>query len=127
MEVRPGVAAIVFDKVGRVLLHWRKIGDAWAPPSGSVEAGERVQSALRREMREETNLEIVVNELVGAYSAPETQIITYPDGAKIHFVTCVFFAMLVRVNWRDLRRASVGNGFRQGTCLSQGYPTPIDG
>lgn len=90
MEARPGVAAIVFDRFGNVLLHWRRIGEAWAPPSGSVEVGETVRSALRREMREETNLEIAVNGLVGVYSAPETQIINYPNGTKIHFVTCVF-------------------------------------
>jgi ADP-ribose pyrophosphatase YjhB (NUDIX family) len=90
VEVRPGVAAVVRDAAGRVLLHRRRVGGGWAPPSGAVEAGEGVLEALRRELEEETGLSVVVERLVGVYSDPGYQLVTYPDGRTVHFVTCLF-------------------------------------
>lgn len=88
--IRPGVAAVVRDEGGRILLHRRKVGDGWAPPSGSVEPGERLETALLREIREETALTVEVGRLVGVYSDPAWQVVRYPGGRLVHFVTCVF-------------------------------------
>ena len=89
-SIRPGVGAIVRDAGGRVLLHRRRVGAGWAPPSGSVEPNEDVLTALRRELREETGLAVSVERLVGVYSDPAYQIVRYPDGRAVHFVTCLF-------------------------------------
>ncbi len=89
-SIQPGVAAVVRDARGRVLLHRRRVGDGWAPPSGSVEPGEDVLTALRRELREETGLVVSVERLVGVYSDPAYQLVRYPDGRAVHFVTCLF-------------------------------------
>lgn len=88
--IRPGVAAIVRADDGRILLHRRQAQDGWAPPSGGVEAGEDVVSAIHRELKEETKLDVEVQRLVGVYSDPAFQIIRYPDGRSVHFVTCLF-------------------------------------
>ena len=90
MEARPGVAAVVRDSRGSVLLHWRRVGDGWAPPSGAVEPGERILEALHRELREETGLELEDERLVAVYSDPAFQVVSYPDGRNVHFVTCLF-------------------------------------
>jgi 8-oxo-dGTP diphosphatase len=90
IDIRPGVGAIVLDGRERVLLHRRRVGDRWAPPSGAVEPGEGVVDALRRELREETALEVSVERLVGVYSDPAFQLVVYPDGRRVQFVTCVF-------------------------------------
>ena len=89
-SIQPGVAAVVRDARGRVLLHRRRVGDGWAPPSGSVEPGEDVLTALHRELREETGLVVSVERLVGVYSDPAYQLVRYPDGRAVHFVTCLF-------------------------------------
>ena len=86
----PGVGAIIMNEFNQVLLQHRKIGDGWAPPSGKIEPGESVIEALRREMLEECGVEIIIDRLTGIYSNPEYQIVRYPNGAKIHFVTSVF-------------------------------------
>lgn len=94
MAIRPGVAAVVRDAAGRVLLHRRRVGHGWAPPSGSVEPGEDVLGALRREIAEETGLQVVVERLVGVYSDPAFQVVRYPDGRTVHFVTSLFVCRL---------------------------------
>ena len=88
--IRPGVAAVLRDGDGRILLHRRRVGGGWAPPSGAVEPGEDVISALHRELREETALTATVERPVGVYSDPAYMVVAYPDGRVVHFVTTLF-------------------------------------
>ncbi len=94
LTIRPGVAGVVRDAQDRILLHRRRVGGGWAPPSGSLEAGEGLHAGLRRELREETGLEVDIERLVGIYSDPAFQIVHYPDGSVIQFVTCLFACRL---------------------------------
>lgn len=94
--IRPGVAGIIIGKDGRILLHRRKVGNGWAPPSGRVEFGESVVTAIQRELKEETQIEVEIIRLVGVYSDPALQIIEFPNGSTIHFVTCLFLCTPTR-------------------------------
>ncbi|MDD2981062.1 MAG: (deoxy)nucleoside triphosphate pyrophosphohydrolase [Hespellia sp.] len=64
------VAAIIRGKgknAGKIFATQRGYGefkDGWEFPGGKVEAGEKPQDALKREIREELDTEIVVGELV---------------------------------------------------------------
>jgi 8-oxo-dGTP diphosphatase len=70
---RIGVYALIFDDEGRVLLGHRRDIDWWNLPGGGMEAGETVDEAICREVREETGLEVKVERLVGVYSKPQKQ------------------------------------------------------
>jgi ADP-ribose pyrophosphatase YjhB (NUDIX family) len=52
--------AVVRDERGRVLLlkHVLRKGSGWGVPGGFLKAGEQPEEAIRRELREETGLEL---------------------------------------------------------------------
>lgn len=57
--------AVVRDERGRVLLlrHVLRKGSGWGIPGGFLRAGEQPEEAVRREVREETGLELEAVEL----------------------------------------------------------------
>ena len=52
--------AVITDERGRVLLlkHRFRPGSGWGIPGGYIDKGEKAEDALRRELREETGLEL---------------------------------------------------------------------
>lgn len=59
----------------------------WALPGGFVEVGETVENAAVREAKEETNLDVELEQLVGVYSEPDRD----PRG---HNVSVTFLARI---------------------------------
>jgi ADP-ribose pyrophosphatase YjhB (NUDIX family) len=63
--------AVVIAIEGRILLQQRDIDPgrgAWTFPSGFVDRGEVVEEAAAREVREEVNLAVRIDRLLGVYS-----------------------------------------------------------
>ena len=101
--------AFVADAEGRYLALRRAVAPSageWDLPGGFVEAGEAPADALRREIREETGLEVELLGVIGAYTS------TYGDDGR-HTVDIGFHArladgqhptdMLLSVESRDAR------------------------
>ena len=78
----------IFDEDFNFILIKRKnepFKDCWALPGGFVEYGESVENAAVREAKEETSIDVELEELVNVYSAPDRD----PRG---HTVTIAFTA-----------------------------------
>jgi ADP-ribose pyrophosphatase YjhB (NUDIX family) len=66
-----GVFAAITDEEGRILcVRMNYATRAWTTPGGRVELGESPLDALKREVLEESGLDVVVEGLVGVYSKP---------------------------------------------------------
>jgi 8-oxo-dGTP pyrophosphatase MutT (NUDIX family) len=54
----PGVAAVIHDEAGRILLQQNTGDRVWSLPAGSIEPGEAPAQAVVREVWEETSLKV---------------------------------------------------------------------
>ncbi|NEP87936.1 MAG: NUDIX hydrolase [Okeania sp. SIO2C2] len=67
-----GVSVVPILPDGRIVLVRRRDNNKYALPGGMVEWGEDVTTTVKRELFEETGLELVkIRRLVGVYSAPD--------------------------------------------------------
>jgi 8-oxo-dGTP diphosphatase len=79
-----GVGAVIV-KDGKVLIIKRAndpFKGQWSIPGGRVELGESLAEAVRREMREETGLDVTVGPVLEVFERVERQ----DDGVRYHFV-----------------------------------------
>jgi ADP-ribose pyrophosphatase YjhB (NUDIX family) len=88
-----GAAALV-EHDGALLLDRRVDPVGWALPAGSVEAQESVTDALRRELAEETRLQVESATLFGVFSDP-SRIVRYADGNTYRVITIAFLVDIV--------------------------------
>jgi len=70
MDLRVAAYAVIIDADDRLLLaHWNEgRRAAWTMPGGGLEPGEDPETAVRREVREETGYRVAVDELLGIHS-----------------------------------------------------------
>lgn len=68
----PGTSVIPILPDGRIVLVRRRDNGLWSLPGGMVDWGEDISTAVKRELAEETGLDLVkIRRLVGVYSAPD--------------------------------------------------------
>ena len=68
---------------GIVLIKRKNLPFGLALPGGFVDIGESVEDALKREMKEETTLDVNIQKLLGVYSDPKRD-------PRFHTVSTVF-------------------------------------
>ncbi len=123
--IRIGVGAVVFRGEEVLLVKRGKppFKGHWSIPGGGLEFGERLEDAARREVMEETGLEIEITGLIGAFEAMPEDIgqlthvvmidyhaewiagepVAADDAAEAAFFS--FDEARERLSWDDTRRA----------------------
>lgn len=87
-----GSVVIVVDEEGRILLQQRKFPEgAWGIPGGLMELGESTEDVARRELFEETRLQVDELTLINVYSGPE-HFIRAANGDEFYVVTTAYYA-----------------------------------
>lgn len=121
----PGVGALIIQN-DRVLLVQRgrePMKGYWSLPGGAVETGERLHDALRREVREETGLEIEIVHLIEVFE----RIMPAPDGrAEYHYILMDYICRPAGGILMAADDASRAEWFREsdlaGLQITQGTP-----
>lgn len=92
---------LIFDETGRVLLQHRYDGH-WGIPGGAMELGESLEETARREVREETALELGTLTMVAVHSGQEF-FNRYPNGDEVSFVMAIY-------ETREMRGTPIADG-----------------
>ena len=77
------VSGVIIDDHGRALLIRRRDNHRWEPPGGILEQDESIHDGLRREVREETGLDIEPIALSGVYKNMTRAIVNLVFRCKI--------------------------------------------
>ncbi len=88
--LKRAAVALLGRSDGKILCVWNRRYRGWSMPGGLVEAGETVEAALARELREETSLELVSAELM--FEGPHYTQIPKGRGSSV----CVFRVVAYR-------------------------------
>ena len=63
-------AVVIPDDKNRILLQKRSDNHMWGLPGGLMEIDDSIQSCAIREVKEETNLDVVLNRFIGVFNNP---------------------------------------------------------
>ena len=111
-----GVAAVVRDAEGRVLLVRKARNGMWSFPSGYVEWDEDIREAAVREMREEVALDVTAGDVIAVHS-------NFHDRAKQTVGVWLWATITGGAVRPDLREITTAAWFDPATPPSPTYPT----
>ena len=84
-----GVGLLVFNDENKVLMQLRTDYNSWGFPGGAMELGESFEEVAKRELKEETNLEVDELKLIKVLSGKDTYR-EYPNGDKLYDITAIY-------------------------------------
>lgn len=124
----PGVGALIIED-GRILLVERgqePLKGYWSLPGGAVETGETLENALRREVQEETGLEVGIVHLIEVFE----RIMPGEDGrTEYHYILMDYVCRPAGGTLQAADDASRAQWFREdevaGLKITEGTPRVI--
>lgn len=84
-----GAGTVLTKNDDSILLIHRTDNDTWGIPGGALELGESLEEPAKREMYEETNLEITDLKLFDIFSG-EDYYYKYPNGDEVYNVVAIY-------------------------------------
>lgn len=90
----PGVAAVIRNDQGAILVQCREDDGGWSLPAGAIDPGESPAEAVVREVKEETGLEVVPERILGVFGGLPFRH-TYPNGDEAEYTVVVFACRVI--------------------------------
>ena len=118
-----GAAAVIRDESGRLLLIRRSDTGQWALPAGIMEMDEAIANTVTREVKEETGLDVEPVRLIGLYTDPALQNLTFPHGDQVHVVNAAFECRVVGGQIRPDRTETLDVAYFSPEALPPLRPT----
>lgn len=81
-HIRIGTQTIVQNEDGAILMLLREDFRIWTIPGGALDAGESVHDGAKREVREETGIEVELKDILGVYALDNGNQYTFVFTAK---------------------------------------------
>lgn len=81
-----GAWLLVINENNEVLMQLRSDFNSWDFPGGTMELGETIEDVARRELKEETNLELDELKIIDVFSGKDTYR-KYPNGDELYVVS----------------------------------------
>jgi 8-oxo-dGTP pyrophosphatase MutT (NUDIX family) len=121
----PGVAGVMHDTAGRLLLQGKQDG-TWSLPAGAIEPGETPQEAMARELQEETGLKAAEMSLIGCFGGTSFRH-TYPNGHEVEYVILLFYCGVCTDEFAPVDPETVKlEFFARGDFPGLALPYPVD-
>lgn|SRR5574344_1809786 len=92
-----GVTALIVDEEGAILWEKRTDNGLYCLPGGSLNYEERIIEGLKREVFEETGVQIEEAKLFSITSGPETTL-RYPNGDITNYVDFAFYCPILKAS-----------------------------
>src|SRR5699024_5297739 len=118
--ILPGSVVGILNEENELLLQQRLDG-SWGLPGGIMELGESMEETARREVKEESGLEVGELTLVHVFSGKDFYL-KVPNGDELYSVTAVYITKDVRGSLQVDPRESMGMEYVSIDHL----PTPLN-
>ena len=89
--IHPAARIIIENEKGEILFVRKTDRDRLALPAGGFEENEDIEACIKREVMEETGIELLHLEVIGISTRPAQEIVHYPNGDIIQYFTIEFY------------------------------------
>jgi ADP-ribose pyrophosphatase YjhB (NUDIX family) len=90
--IYPGARIIIENAQKEILFIRRKDNGMLGLPAGGLEENESISECIRREVKEETGLELLSLEIIGIISNPNCEHVRYSNGDEVQYFAIEFYS-----------------------------------
>ncbi|MEM8525409.1 MAG: NUDIX domain-containing protein [Bacteroidota bacterium] len=99
--IHPAARVLVENEQGEFLFIRRTDNGNWGLPAGGLEENENILECAKREVLEETGIELLDLEVIGIGTQPEQETVIYSNGDNTQYFTVEFYSN----NWKGTPKA----------------------